>query len=190
MRRAVLALFLLAVVTGTLQARPRPESIQQNTLEGRVILSAELRGAEEPPSVSTLGNGIFMAQLNNDGTALEYELRYSDLQGSVLQAHIHLGQKGVNGGIAAFLCTNLGNGPAGTPTCPGPNSGMVTGSISATQIIGPSGQGLTAGEFEEFLRRIDENVTYANVHSSMWTGGEIRGQIQVNAAGANPIPQN
>jgi len=91
MRRAVLALFLLVVVTGTLQAGPRPVNIDRVILEGRVVLSAELRGAEEPPSVSTLGNGTFMAQLNNDGTALEYELRYSDLQGSVLQSHIHLG---------------------------------------------------------------------------------------------------
>jgi len=29
-------------------------------------------------------------------------------------------------------------------------------------------------------------VTYANVHSSMWTGGEIRGQIRVRAVGADP----
>ena len=186
MRRAVLALFLLVVVTGTLQAGPRPVNVDRAILEGRVVLSAELRGAEEPPSVSTLGNGTFRAQLNDDGTALEFELNFSNLQGNVLQSHIHLGQKGVNGGIAAFLCSNLGNGPAGTQLCPGPNSGTVSGSISAAQIIGPTTQGLTAGEFEEFLRRIDEEVTYVNVHSSVWPGGEIRGQIRVGAAGAVP----
>ena len=193
MRRAVLALFLLVVVTGTLQAGPRPVPVEQRVLEGRIVLSAELRGAEEPPSVSTLGNGTFRAQLSDDGTALEYVLSYSDLQGNVLQSHIHLGQKGVNGGIAAFLCTNLGNGPAGTPLCPGPNAGTVTGTIAAAQIVGgATAQGLTPGEFEEFLRRIDDSVTYVNVHSSMWTGGEIRGQIQVGAEGAAPPqqPQN
>jgi hypothetical protein len=48
------------------------------------------------------------------------------MEGDVLPTHIHLGQHGVNGGISVFLCTNLGNGPAGTPTCPG---GEIRGQI-------------------------------------------------------------
>ena len=56
---------------------------------------------------------------------IEYRLSYSDLEGDVLQAHIHLGQEHVNGGISAFLCSNLleppaGPPPPGTPPCPGP----------------------------------------------------------------------
>jgi hypothetical protein len=140
-------------------------------------LRATLRGIEEPPSVSSTGRGTFRATISPDATSLSYTLSYEDLEGDVQQAHIHLGQKSVSGGIAVFLCTNLGNGPAGTPECPGPRSGTVSGTVTGAQIVGPTGQGLAPGEFAELLRAIDRKVTYANVHSSKHTGGEIRGQI-------------
>ena len=34
------------------------------------------------------------------------------------QAHIHFGKVGINGGISAFLCSNLPSPPPGTPACP------------------------------------------------------------------------
>src|SRR5262245_32216421 len=77
-------------------------------------ISEFLTGYEEVTPVSTTGNGEFHARISNDETEIEYQLSYSDLQGAVQQAHIHFGQRGVNGGITVFLCTNLGNGPAGT----------------------------------------------------------------------------
>jgi glucose-1-phosphate thymidylyltransferase len=69
----------------------------------------------------------------------------------VLQAHIHFGQPGVNGGIVTLLCTNLGNGPAGTPLCPA--SGTVTGTISAATVVGAAAaQRIAAGELAEVIR--------------------------------------
>lgn len=94
------------------------------------------------------------------------------------QAHIHFGQRGVNGGIAVFLCPNLGNGPAGTQACPGPDAGSVSGTFTGADIVGPSAQGLAQDELAELLRAIDQGVTYANVHSTKFPGGEIRGQIR------------
>ena len=108
---------------------------------------------------------------------IQWELAYSDLEGSALQAHVHLGQHSVNGGISVFLCTNLGNGPAGTPACPA-TSANLNGVIVASSIVGPSGQGLSAGEFDELVAAMRHGVTYVNVHSSTWPGGEIRGQIK------------
>ncbi|HEU4402712.1 MAG TPA: CHRD domain-containing protein [Candidatus Polarisedimenticolia bacterium] len=140
-------------------------------------LKASLKGIEEPPSISSTGRGTFRATISEDGSSIHYTLSYEGLEGDVQQSHIHLGQRAVNGGIAAFLCTNLGNGPAGTPLCPGPRSGTVSGTITAAEVIGPSGQGLAPGEFEELLRAIARRVTYANVHSTKHPGGEIRGQI-------------
>jgi hypothetical protein len=43
--------------------------------------------------------------------------------------------------------------------------------------VGPAGQGIAAGEFDELVRAIKAGVTYANVHSEMFPGGEIRGQL-------------
>jgi hypothetical protein len=44
-------------------------------------------------------------------------------------------------------------------------------------VIGPSVQGITAGEFDEILAAIRAGKAYANVHSTTWPGGEIRGQL-------------
>ena len=141
-------------------------------------LRASLKGIEESPSVSSTGHGTFRGTISQDGTSLSYVLTYEDLEGDVQQSHIHLGQRGVSGGIAVFLCTNLGNGPAGTPACPGTRAGTVSGTVTGDQIVGPTGQGLAPGEFAELLGAIDRKVTYANVHSTKHPGGEIRGQVE------------
>ena len=112
---------------------------------------------------------------------ISYELRYADLEGGVLQAHIHLGQRSVNGGISAFLCSNLGNAPAGTPACP-PSPATVTGTIEPAQVVGPAAQGIAPGQFDELARAILAGVTYANVHSSKFPDGEVRGQIEAGNA--------
>jgi hypothetical protein len=50
--------------------------------------------------------------------------------------------------------------------------------VTAADVIGPTGQGVAAGEFEEVLKAIRAGVAYANVHSTRNQGGEIRGQIR------------
>ena len=54
---------------------------------------------------------------------------------------------------------------------------IVTGTITAANVVGPVGQGITAGEFEELVRAILAGVTYVNVHNATFPSGEIRGQI-------------
>lgn len=137
---------------------------------------ALLRGTEEVPAISTQGSGHFHGELSFDGEEMDFTLSYDDLEGDVAQAHIHFGQRGVNGGISIFLCTNLGNGPAGTQECP-PSPATITGTVSADDVIGPAGQGITAGEWEEVKRAIRRGDAYVNVHSNLFPGGEIRGQV-------------
>lgn len=135
----------------------------------------KLKGYAEVPAISTTGSGRFKAEIEDD--TITYELKYRDLTAPVLQSHIHFGQFSVNGGISVFLCSNLGNGPVGTPTCPGPFEGKVTGELTAADVIGPAAQGITAGELEELLDAIDAGVAYVNVHSELFPSGEIRGQL-------------
>jgi len=138
---------------------------------------AKLTGYEEVPTLSTPGVGTFRAAVSRTGDEIVYELRYAHLPTTVLQAHIHLGARAVNGGITAFLCSNLGNGPAGTPACPAAPA-TVTGTITAAQVTaGAAAQGLDAGEFDELVRAMRARATYANVHTEERQGGEIRGQI-------------
>jgi len=141
---------------------------------GSQHISERLTGFEEVPVVSTAGEGKFKAHIKRD--RIEWELRYEDLEGAVTQAHIHVGQRDVNGGISVFLCSNLGNGPAGTQACP-PAPAKITGTARAADVIGPTGQLVGAGEFNELLHAIKAGVTYANVHSTAVGTGEIRGQL-------------
>jgi hypothetical protein len=139
-------------------------------------LSTRLTGFEEVPAISTDADGKFSARLRTSSQEIEYRLSYANLTGAVQQAHIHVGQRSVNGGISVFLCSNLGNGPAGTQACP-PAPATISGTIRPADVIGPVTQGLDPGQFDELLRAIRAGVTYANVHSETFPGGEIRGQL-------------
>jgi CHRD domain len=142
-----------------------------------------LTGLKEVPVISTTGNGSFTARISDDDTSISYELSYADLEGAVLQAHIHFGPPNNTGGISVFLCTNLGNGPAGTQLCPAPPA-TVTGTIVAADVIGPVGQGIEPGALNELITAIRDGKTYVNVHSQKWPAGEIRSQIEHGASGS------
>lgn len=45
-------------------------------------------------------------------------------------------------------------------------------------VVGPSGQGIAAGELSELLAAMKAEVAHANVHSTTFPGGEIRGQVE------------
>ena len=153
----------------------RPAEAQR----GANSLKADLLGLEEPPAVSSTGSGEFSAKVSQDGSSFEYVLSFERLEGTVTQSHIHIGQLSVNGGISVWLCGTATNpGPPGTPDCGGPNSGGATRVVTAADVIGPAGQGIAPAEFEELLTAMRQGATYANVHSTKHTGGEIRGQIK------------
>jgi hypothetical protein len=134
-------------------------------------LKARLHGFNEVPAVSSAGSGEFTARIRGD--AVDWELSYEGLEGtSTLAAHIHLGQRDVNGGVSVFFC----GGPT-TPACT-PGSGSFSGTFTATDVIGPVGQGIAAGELSELIAAIRAGRTYANVHTDKHPGGEIRGQVR------------
>lgn len=134
-----------------------------------------LRGA-----VSTRASGKFRAGIDDRAQMIHYELSYSGLEGSVTQSHIHFGQQHTVGAIVIWLCQTTGTpAPAAvallTPFCPA--EGTVSGTIVPAQVLTATGQGIDAGEFDEVIRAIRSGATYANVHSTLFPPGEIRGQL-------------
>ena len=169
-KRIVLGVLACALVSAVVFA--------QNFMHIKELLT----GYEEVPSVSTGASGQFTAQIRKDST-IDWQLSYSDLEGAVQQSHIHLGQPGVNGGITVFLCTNLGNGPAGTQPCPAPPA-TISGAIASTDVspnipatAGARTQGLNTGEIDELLAALRAGALYVNVHTTTRPGGEVRSQI-------------
>jgi hypothetical protein len=132
--------------------------------------------SETPLALSTPGRGSFRATVDRQNQEIRYQLSYSGLPTAAGQAHIHFGSPSQSGGVSAFLCTNLGNGPAGTQACPA--SGTITGTLTPVDIIGPAAQGIAAGEFRELVDAIRAHTAYVNVHTSQYPGGEIRGQLR------------
>ena len=162
----------IAIVVGCCLLSASAALFAQNTL-----MQVRLSGYQEDPlTLSTTGGGDFRLKVDEQNQEIEYQLSYSNLEGSVLQAHIHVGQQAQSGGISVFLCTNLGNGPPGTQLCPAAPA-TITGVIRPADVIGPAGQGISAGEFGELLDAFAQGVTYVNVHSTKYPGGEIRAQL-------------
>jgi len=169
---------MVAVLAGTLAWTAAGSAASAREDAGTPgVVREQLTGYQEDPlALSTTGNGRIVLRINEQRQEIGYRLSYSSLEGSVTQAHIHLGGRAQSGGISVFFCSNLGNGPAGTQTCP-PAPATVTGTIRPADVIGPTGQGITAGQFAELLAAIRAGTTYANVHSTLYPGGEIRGQL-------------
>jgi hypothetical protein len=137
-----------------------------------------LSGYEETPlALSTTGTGQVRLEIDRRGDEISYRVSYARLEGDVTQAHIHFGAPAQTGGISVFLCTNLGNGPAGTQACP-PAPATISGTIRPADVIGPTAQGIAAGEFEELLDALRAGLTYVNVHSTLYPAGEIRAQLE------------
>jgi hypothetical protein len=150
-------------------------------------LVAALSPAQEVPSVSSPNaKGTFKAVIDEANQTISYELTYQGLEAEVTQAHIHVGQSAVNGGVSFFLCGNAPTVPPAVfpqpPACPA-SPATVTGVITAEHIVGPAGQGvatsLTANEFSEVVALLREGLTYANVHTVKFPAGEIRGQVRI-----------
>jgi hypothetical protein len=127
---------------------------------------ADLTGAEEVPAVTTEGSGEVTFQISEDETSITYQLSAEDMTSNILQAHIHLGPPGVNGDIVAFLFDARPNGVPG-------DSLEVEGVITAANLIGP----LQGHPFSELIAAIRSGNAYANVHTTVNPGGEVRGQI-------------
>jgi hypothetical protein len=135
---------------------------------------ADLTGGQENPPVVSFGGGDFKAKIGRHG--IRFQLRYDVPDSGIRQAHLHVANPSVNGPIAVFLCTNLGNTPPGATarTCPD-SPGAVEGTIVAGDVL--TADNLQATDLEGLVRLIEDGAVYVNVHSEEHPSGELRGQI-------------
>ena len=129
------------------------------TGENPEVLTAKnlpIDGMQEVPARTTSGNGTMDVAYNKDTRTLSYTVRWNSLTGPVVQAHIHgTAQKGFNAGILQDWTSSITKQPSGT--------------YSGTVLI----DGVVFNEEDLLLGRY-----YVNIHTAMYTGGEIRGQIE------------
>ena len=138
-------------------------------------------GAGETGAILSTGQATLKLSVDKAAQTLTYSLTYSGLT-NVLQAHIHFGKEHVAGGIMVFFCTNLGNGPTGTPACPDDTAGEVTvaGTVTATGVVGPTAQNIAAGDFAAVVVALASDTAYGNINTKQFPAGEIRGQVHAD----------
>ncbi|MGB2712202.1 MAG: CHRD domain-containing protein [Conexibacter sp.] len=184
MQRVTAKLAVVVAIVGMLTASA--VAVGKNGADGKdrgssvsKSFRATLTGYEEVPAISSPASASFKATLNRAGDRLSWRLSYRGIATPIQQAHIHFGQPAVNGGVSAFLCSNLPGTPAGVQACPAPPA-RISGTIRAQDVVGPAAQGIAPGELGELVSAMRAGVTYANLHSDAFPNGEIRGQIHGN----------
>jgi hypothetical protein len=144
---------------------------------------ANLTGAaEQPIPVTTNATGSSLLTVSDDQQSIFFTLTYIGLT-NVQQAHIHVGDASIAGGIILFLCTNIGTGanvaigggPLPTPqACPQGASVTITGTLTEANLSPKPAQGVNT--FADAIANLISGNTYTNVHTAANPGGEIRGQ--------------
>ena len=172
MQRFATVLLLSAMFLPTLGDDASAEQVRSERLLG---------GNENPPIISD-GSGSFRARLRED--RISFRLRYDVASdgSDVLQAHLHISNPGTNGGIVAFLCSNVEMPPPTQPDCPD-SPGEVSGDIFAEDVLPlppPPDEPVIIGaeDLEGLKRLIRQGSVYANVHTDDHPGGEVRGQVE------------
>jgi allophanate hydrolase subunit 2 len=142
-------------------------------MENKLFI-AKLSGAEEVPPVRTDAFGDAKFKVSKDEKRMAFRLTVNNLD-NFTQAHIHLGRRGMNGPVVAFLF-----GPADPAISV--DRGVVEGIITAEDLVGPlQGKPLSA-----LIDLMKAEKTYVNAHTVQNPDGEIRGQIKpVNSVNQN-----
>jgi hypothetical protein len=133
---------------------------------------AHLSGAEEVPPRDTRARGEATFLLSADESTMAFRLVVANIE-NVFAAHIHCGERGVNGPVEVTLFT-------------GPTAGGRTDGVLAEGSFAPAAHDCDGTPLLDAMRDGD---TYVNVHTNDgdntpnegpgdFPGGEIRGQIR------------
>ncbi|MCB0632526.1 MAG: CHRD domain-containing protein [Saprospiraceae bacterium] len=134
-------------------------------LRGQLLPAADayyysnLLGSNEVPSVMSAGSGGLALELN--GSMLTVSGSFQNLEGTLATeirggSHIHLGFAGENGGIQLLLKITASEDG---------KSGIFAAADNSFELT------------PQLARALELRQLYANVHSSIFRGGELRGQI-------------
>ncbi len=146
--------------------------------EASVYYRANLAGSNEVPAVNSTGNGGVVLELRGNELTVSGSFKElnSNFNSSVSGgAHLHLASAGRNGGIQLELTTARDADSRGGVFEAASNTFMLT---------------------NDLLTALQARKLYVNVHTTTFTGGEIRGQVlpqaasafSANLSGGNEVP--
>lgn len=144
--------------------------------------AAPLLGSSEVPAAATTGHGQAEVTIDFDLMTMRVQASFADLIGNVTASHIHCCiAPGSNVGVASQ-----------TPSFTGFPTGVKAGSYDHTFDMSlassynaafiTSNGGTVSTAFNALVAGLDAGKAYLNVHTSSFSGGEIRGLLA-------PVPE-
>lgn len=129
---------------------------------GADIYVANLSAANERPVGASTATGTGVVTFVDNGTSIDWTMSLTNVT-AVTQSHIH-GPAGVDANASVIINLFIPNGPTGT----------VNGVVSAGSITNANNVNVSL----DSLRTLFNNGNaYANIHTSAFPPGAIRGQI-------------
>ena|SRR5437867_2519070 len=138
-----------------------------------------LAGANEVPPVASPGTGLATVVLDPTAQTIQINVTFSGLTSNDVAAHIHCcAPLGTNAGVATTV-----------PAFPLFPLGVTSGSYSSavfdltqSTIYNPAFVTLQGGLIQAeaaLIAGIENEMTYLNIHTVNFPGGEIRGQLEL-----------
>jgi Cu/Zn superoxide dismutase len=150
--------FLNMILSGGIYLNVHTEDNPGGEIRGQVYKLAregyifDLSGGQEVPPTTTTATGAGIVSIDRDQSNAHYMIVYSNLQGNFTASHFHNGAPGENGGVL-FDITDSYNAF-------GAADDYWDTSFDATT-----------------SRLFRDNEIYVNIHSTLFPGGEIRGNV-------------
>ena len=168
--KQLLALGLLSAATVL-----SPMAVEAATFTYSVPLEAKQEVAPNLSNSSATASATGALVGDPMNWVFSYVVNYSGLQGFLADGHIHLGDRGANGPVVHAL-DNL-------QSFLGTKSGTIVGDWTSADVI-TAGRTTPQNVFSNFL----DGGYYFNLHSTVFRGGEVRGQIEPLVE-ANAVPE-
>jgi hypothetical protein len=141
------------------------------------VYSAQLSGANENPGNASPGTGLAIVTIDDVLDTMRIEAFFSGLLGTTTASHIHCcAPEGTNVGVATQLPFFAGF-PIGVTSGTYDNTFDMTlaGSFGASFLA--ANGGTTNSAFAALIAGLNAGDAYYNIHTTMFPGGEIRGQL-------------
>jgi CHRD domain/PEP-CTERM motif len=145
----------------------------------QLTFTATLTGNQEVPPTGSPGTGNAVVTVDTVTNIMSVNVTFSGLVSPTMIAHIHCCQPpGVNAGVATTV-----------PTFPGFPTGVLSGSYSQTFDLTNASSfnsafvtaqgGTVASARAALITGMVNGLSYFNIHTATFGGGEIRGQLQL-----------
>ncbi len=148
-----------------------------------LTFTTTLSGANEVPPVASPGSGSAMVTVDTVANTLTVNITFSGLSANASAAHIHCcAPIGTNVSVAVGFPTS---GPSPFPTSTAGSYthifNLLDSTIYTSAFLTANG-GTAAGARQTLINGLMAGQAYANIHNSIFPGGEIRGQLA-------PVPE-